>query len=120
MRRPGRASFRLAALALALALAGCAATAPPPPGADPVPAGLGPPVPTATGIEIPGSGREIGFGRHLPGAAAALTRLYGAPVRRPCDGGTILALDTLELHFEGESFTGWRQDDRSEGRLCAA
>lgn len=111
------ARARAAALALALTLAGCAGT-PPPPGVDPVPAELGPPIPTATGIDIPGSGREIGFGRHLPGAEAALARLYGAPARRPCAGGTVLALGALELHFEGESFAGWRQGGRSAGRLC--
>ena len=77
------------------------------------------PVPTRSGIDIPGTGREIGFGRHLPGAEAALTRLYGAPVRRACRRGAILGIGPLELHFEGESFAGWRQGERVGGRLCA-
>ena len=114
-----------AGVVLSLALAGCAAPgrdgsgAVPLGGLDPVPVRLVAPVPTGTGIDIPGTGREIGFGRHLPGAAAALTRLYGAPVRRACDGGAILGIGALELHFEGESFSGWRQGERVEGRLCA-
>ena len=114
-----------AVAALGLALAGCAAPGGTGPGAapfggpDPVPARLAVPVPTRSGIDIPGTDREIGFGRHLPGAEAALTRLYGPPARRACPGGTILGIGALELHFDGESFAGWRQGERVEGRLCA-
>ena len=107
-----------AALALALALAGCAGGAPVPGGADAVPGRVLPPVPTERGVDVPGTGREIGFGRHLPGAEAALARLYGPPARRPCAGGTILSVGALDLHFRGETFAGWESGDARAGRLC--
>ncbi len=119
---------RLGALALSALVAACApvggagpstpATASSGAGFDAAPAGVPAPVPTATGVDIPGTGREIGFGRHLPGAEAALTRLYGAPARRACGGGTVLTVRSLELHFEGETFAGWRRGGDSRGRLC--
>ena len=102
------------ALAAALLVSACASAGAPPPmrGA--------PLVPTATGVDVPGTGREIGFGRALPGAERALSRLYGAPDRRPCGGtGVILVTGDLELHFPGGTFTGWRQGGRMAGRLCA-
>ncbi len=122
--RPG------AALALALVAAGCAPAGGPAgtgsgggtgagAGFDAAPARPSPPVPTATGVDIPGTGREIGFGRHLPGAEAALARVYGAPARRACGAGTVLTLGALELHFEDEAFAGWRRGDETAGRPCA-
>lgn len=107
------------ALLLTLALAGCAAPGRPA-GPDPAPPRIAALVPTATGVDIPGTGREIGFGRHLPGAEAALTRLYGPPARRPCAGGTILAVGGVELHFTGDTLTGWRTPEAAAGRMCAS
>ncbi|MGR3540669.1 MAG: hypothetical protein ACU0BS_04480 [Hasllibacter sp.] len=102
--------FRARLLSAGL-LAGCAAAPAPVPDAAP-------PVPTATGIEIPGTGREIGFGRTLASAEASLTRLYGAPARRACPGGTVLVSEGIELHFAGFGFSGWRAAAGSAGRLC--
>ena len=101
------------ALAAALLLAACSTAATPPTRDAPL-------VPTQTGVDVPGTGKEIGFGRALPGAERALARLQGAPDRRPCGGaGVILVTGDLELHFPGGTFTGWRQGGRSAGRLCA-
>ena len=101
------------ALAAALLLAACSTAATPPTRGAPL-------VPTQTGVDVPGTGKEIGFGRALPGAERALARLQGAPDRRPCGGaGVILVTGDLELHFPGGTFTGWRQGGRSAGRLCA-
>ena len=102
------------ALAAALLLAACASSTPPPPTRG------APLVPTQTGVDVPGTGREIGFGRALAGAERALARLQGAPDRRPCGGaGVILVTGDLEMHFPGGTFTGWRQGERTAGRLCA-
>ena len=103
------------ALAALLLLAACASagTVPPPTRGAPL-------IPTATGVDVPGTGREIGFGRALPGAERALARLYGAPDRRPCGGtGVILVSGDLELHFPGGTFSGWRRGGESAGGLCA-
>ena len=101
------------ALAAALLVSACASAGAPPPTRG------APLVPTATGVDVPGTGKEIGFGRALPGAERALARLGGAPDRRPCSGpGVILLADGLEMHFPGGTFTGWRQGERSAGRLC--
>ena len=98
---------------LLLLLAACGPSSAPPPLRG---AAL---VPTPTGVDVPGTGREIGFGRALAGAERAVASLYGAPDRRPCAGaGVILLTGDLELHFPGGTFTGWRQGDRSAGRLC--
>ena len=94
-------------------LAACAAAAP----APRAPA-AGPPVPTATGLEIPGTGREIGFGRTYDSARASLARLYGPPEARACPGGAILVSEGVELHFAGFGFSGWRTAAASAGRLC--
>ena len=104
----------LAAAALLLLAACASATTQPPTRSAPL-------VPTQTGVDVPGTGREIGFGRSLPGARAALDRLYGPSDALGCaGGGTVLLLaDGLELHFPAGTFTGWRQGEQSAGRLCA-
>ena len=101
-------------LLLALLLAACAGT---PPTRAPAPSAASP-VPTATGLAIPGTGREIGFGRTYASAGESLARLYGPPEMRTCEGGAILVSEGIELHFTGFGFSGWRTAAGSAGRLC--
>ncbi|PRY92737.1 hypothetical protein BCF33_1591 [Hasllibacter halocynthiae] len=100
------------ALAFLALLGGCASAGTAPVATAPAP------VPAATGVEIPGTGREIGFGRTLESAEASLARLYGAPERRACAGGAILVSEGIELHFTGFGFSGWRTPAASRGTLC--
>lgn len=110
----------LRAAAAALLLAGCAAQAPAPAGRL---------VPADTGLNVEGTGLEIGFGRTMPGAVAAASRLIGRdPGRRTEAGGgceVVAWRDGFEMHALGGAFVGWRDpaapDGRTEGgRLCPA
>lgn len=107
-----------AALAAALLLAGCATPATVPPlsaGPDPLRPGPG-------GVDVAGTGQEIGFGRAQAGAEAAVSRLIGPPeARASCPrGGEVVSWPTgLAMHFPGGAFAGWEAGARSAGRLCA-
>jgi hypothetical protein len=115
-------------LAAVLVLAACAPAAPPaPPGVTLVPA--------AEGLDVAGTGQEIGFGRHRPGAVAAVTRVLGrapeAPVARTdCPGGPLTEVvwprEGLALTFARNAFVGWQAGEgrsfpgpvRRAGRTC--
>jgi len=114
-----------------LVLAACAPTVPQ---APPVPPGVSL-VPAAEGLDVAGTGQEIGFGRHRPGAIAAVTRVLGsgpaAPVRRiDCPGGPLTEVawprEGLTLTFAQGAFVGWQAGEgrrfpgplRDAGRTC--
>ena len=119
---------RLAPLLIAAACAPAAPDAPPvPPGVTLVPA--------AEGLDVAGTGQEIGFGRHRPGAVAAVTRVLGrapeAPVgRSDCPGGPLTEIAWpragLTLIFAQDAFVGWQAGEgrrfpgpvRKAGRTC--
>ena len=106
------------AIALTLLAAGCAAPAAVPP----LSAGPDPLRPGAGGIEVAGTGLEIGFGRAEEGAVEAVSRLIGPPgSRRPCgpDGAVVAWPTGLAMHFARGDFAGWEAEGRSAGRLCA-
>lgn len=92
-------------------LAGCVA-APPPLGI----------VPAETGIDVPGSTLEIGFGRAAPGAVDAVSRLIGSdPLQSVGPPGcrVVRWRDGFELHARNGAFTGWR-DARARTGAAAA
>ncbi|MFP4304010.1 MAG: hypothetical protein ACLFQF_03910 [Rhodosalinus sp.] len=96
--------MRAAPAALILTLAACAAPAPPP--AQETALRL-----AAGGLDVAGTGREIGFGRAPDGAVAAVSRLLGsAPDARRRDAGceTVRWAGGLELAFRDAAFSGWR------------
>jgi hypothetical protein len=100
--------MRAAAALLPAVLAGCVATAPPPP-------------PAATelrlaqqGLDVAGTGLEIGFGRARDGAVAAVTRLLRRPpdgtARADCSSGRFEIVrwtGALSMHFRDGAFLGW-------------
>lgn len=98
------------AIALILALAACAAP-------DPVPSYQISPY--SSGIEVIGTGQEIGFGRHASGAIMALAQVKGPGFKRfEAPGCTRLIWnDGFEAHFTPD-FTGWVWNGQSAGRLC--
>jgi len=90
-------------------------------------------VPAAEGLGVAPLGQEIGFGRHRPGAVAAIARILGregVPARpAACPGGALAAVawprEGLTLYFAEEAFVGWRTqpgrrfaESRSAGRVC--
>ena len=86
-------------------------------------------MPADTGLFVDGTGLEIGFGRTMPGAVAAASRLIGRdPGRRTqtAPGCEIVAWpDGFQMHAVGGAFVGWRDPaaraGRTEaGRLCPA
>jgi hypothetical protein len=118
-------------LALLAVLAACAPVRPETP---PASVGLSL-VPAAGGLDVAGSGQEIGFGRHRPGAVAAVARVLGrapqAPVGRiDCPGGPLTVVawprEGLTLTFAQGAFVGWQAGlgsafpgpVRSAGRTC--
>ena len=120
--------LRRAILFFALALAGC--------GTDQYPRAPAPDlrlVPGAQGIEVVGSGQEIGFGRAQAGAVAAVARVLGeAPGPATMPPGCTLTEVTwrragFAMAFDAGAFVGWRAGDgrafpgpvRRDGRTCA-
>ena len=118
-------------LAAVVVLAACA---PGPPDAPPVPPGVSL-VPAAEGLDVAGTGQEIGFGRHRPGAVAAVTRVLGRAPEPPvgridCPGGPLTEIAWpragLTLTFAQDAFVGWQAGQgrrfpgpvRSAGRTC--
>lgn len=103
------------AYALCLLLAACAAPVP-----ETAPAVAGRIVPAENGLEVEGTGLEIGFGRYFDGAVAAVSRFEGPPVsikRGQC--ATVRWASGLEMFFFDNSFEGWAKDGQSSGGGCA-
>lgn len=101
-------------------MAGCAAQAPVPPGRL---------VPSETGLDVEGSSLEIGFGRAMPGAVAAASRLIGREPASRSQRGPACHVVTwpngLEMHALDNAFVGWNDPTAtngrgSAGRLCPA
>ncbi|MDU8942511.1 hypothetical protein [Ovoidimarina sediminis] len=93
-------------LAVAGLLSACATV----PATPPARAGWA--APSSTGLAVHGTGLEIGFGRHIDGAVAAVTRLSGtapASASPGCAPGwqTVRWADGLTLHFRGGAFAGY-------------
>jgi hypothetical protein len=114
----GAAAAGCVALAV---LAGCAAPVPDRP----------PLLPAEQGLDVGGTGLEIGFGRTEGSTIDAVAYLLGGPPdsRGPAPGcpGRVArwAADGLTLYFTDGDFDGWawRGADgglRSAGRVCAA
>jgi hypothetical protein len=116
---------------LLVSLAACAAAPQTRPGLPPA-HGLSL-VPAAEGLDVAPLGQEIGFGRHRPGAVAAVARILGrdgVPARpAACPGGALEAVawprEGLTLYFAEEAFVGWRTvpgrrfaEAASAGRVC--
>lgn len=74
---------------------------------------------SSSGIEVIGTGQEIGFGRTAPSAIAALTKVQGSDYRRVDQAGCFVLIweDALGAHFTPD-FSGWRLGDQSAGQLC--
>ena len=119
-------SRRALGVACALALGGCSGPAGSPDPAREL-------VPAPGGIDVVPTGREIGFGRHRPGAEAAVARVLGRPGRpAPCAAPGLSATSWprsgLTLVFDArEAFVGWRMEggparapEASAGRTCEA
>ena len=98
---------------IAVILSGCATVAPP----AQISASL---VPAPAGIDVAGTGQEIGFGRHIDGAIAAVSLFEGAPVS---DIGTTCRVvgyaSGLRLYFTGNAFSAWSYDGATAGEVCA-
>ena len=121
-------SRRALGVACALALGGCSG-----PSGSPDPAAALKLVPAPDGIDVAPTGREIGFGRHRPGAEAAVARVLGRPGRpAPCAAPGLSATGWprtgLTLVFDArDAFVGWRTEggpapapEASAGRTCEA
>ena len=98
------------ALALVLALAACATPEPKPSYQI---------SPYSSGIEVIGTGQEIGFGRDASGAITALSKVKGPRFRRvdAPDCTRLIWDDGFEAHFT-PAFSGWVWNGQSAGRLC--
>lgn len=98
---------------IAVILSGCATVAPP----VQVSASL---VPAPAGIDVAGTGQEIGFGRHIDGAIAAVSSFEDGPVS---DTGTTCRVveyaSGLRLYFTGNAFSAWSYDGATAGEVCA-
>jgi hypothetical protein len=95
---------RAAALLSILTMAACAASTLPPVQQTSLRLAPG-------GLDVAGTGREIGFGRAPEGAVAAVTRLLDAQPdsRGRADGcETVRWAGGLELSFRKRGMTGWR------------
>jgi len=102
------------AYTLGLALAACAAPQP-----EETPTVAGRIVPAATGLEVAGTGLQVGFGRDYDGAVASVSKVEGAPVAMLPDACTVVRWDSgLEMHFTGRSFEGWLQGGATAGVIC--
>lgn len=89
--------------------------------------------PGSGGIEVIGSGQEIGFGRLQPGAVTAASRVLGRQpdLTRACAGGGSAATwsrDGLTMIFDRQGgFTGWETgggrtftgEVRAAGTVCS-
>ncbi|MEM7643665.1 MAG: hypothetical protein AAF366_14200 [Pseudomonadota bacterium] len=98
-----------------LALTGCAVVEPTPPSPYTL-------VPAVGGLQVAGSGREIGFGRDRDGAVASAASVTGAaPEPVPCAGGRqgVRVDASLTMIFTGRTFTGWETEDGAAGTPCA-